>query len=194
MNYFQYAGITKREHLGMLLDRANLHGKAVEVGTHRGVFAYAFLNCWHGGELYCVDHWESGYHPDDPAALGNREEDLEETRRVLKRFSDEGRVHIIRQPSQIAVKEFEDESLDLVYIDSDHRDVEVLHEMERWWPKIRPGGMMAGHDYICPGEKEGGWGKGIQLSVDWFSKKHDLVIYLITDTGPWSFCFKKEGS
>jgi hypothetical protein len=39
------------------------------------------------------------------------------------------------------------ECLDFVYIDADHSYLGCLRDLELWWPKIRPGGMLAGHDY-----------------------------------------------
>eukprot|EP00439_Symbiodinium_sp_Y106_P040419 s4903_g4.t4 len=48
---------------------------------------------------------------------------------------------------------FEDDSLDLVYIDADHKWWSVLQDLSAWWPKVRPGGLMLrrprrmGHDF-----------------------------------------------
>lgn len=42
---------------------------------------------------------------------------------------------------------FPDESLDFVFVDADHRYESVTADLRAWWPKIRPGGAMAGHDY-----------------------------------------------
>ncbi|CAE7235670.1 unnamed protein product [Symbiodinium natans] len=42
---------------------------------------------------------------------------------------------------------FEDDSLDLVYIDADHKWWSVLQDLSAWWPKVRPGGLMMGHDF-----------------------------------------------
>lgn len=42
---------------------------------------------------------------------------------------------------------FADESLDLVYLDSDHGYDHVKAEIEAWWPKVKPDGYLAGHDF-----------------------------------------------
>eukprot|EP00931_Biecheleriopsis_adriatica_P118591 TRINITY_DN93956_c0_g1_i1.p1 TRINITY_DN93956_c0_g1~~TRINITY_DN93956_c0_g1_i1.p1 ORF type:complete len:401 (+),score=63.91 TRINITY_DN93956_c0_g1_i1:26-1228(+) len=39
------------------------------------------------------------------------------------------------------------ESLDLVFIDGDHRLESVIADIEAWWPVIRPGGILSGHDF-----------------------------------------------
>ena len=41
-----------------------------------------------------------------------------------------------------------DQSLDFVYLDSDHKYQSVKSEIEAWYPKVKVGGILAGHDYI----------------------------------------------
>ena len=40
------------------------------------------------------------------------------------------------------------ESLDFVYVDANHSYQGALEDMLAWFPKIRPGGLFAGHDYL----------------------------------------------
>jgi GT2 family glycosyltransferase len=42
---------------------------------------------------------------------------------------------------------FPNESVDFCFIDGDHSYESVTADLNAWWPKIRPGGMLAGHDY-----------------------------------------------
>lgn len=53
--------------------------------------------------------------------------------------------------SVVAAKLYEDNSLDFVFIDGDHRRENVLSDLNAWWPKVRPGGVLAGHDFDDPG-------------------------------------------
>lgn len=46
------------------------------------------------------------------------------------------------------VKEFEDASIDFVYIDARHDRKGVLEDLQAYWPKVKMGGVIAGHDYI----------------------------------------------
>jgi predicted O-methyltransferase YrrM len=46
-----------------------------------------------------------------------------------------------------ASKLFEDGSLDGVFIDADHSYEAVKQDIQNWLPKIRVGGILAGHDY-----------------------------------------------
>ena len=43
--------------------------------------------------------------------------------------------------------EFENESLDLIFIDGDHSYEGCKADIEAWLPKLKIGGFMAGHDY-----------------------------------------------
>jgi hypothetical protein len=40
-----------------------------------------------------------------------------------------------------------DEYLDFVYIDGDHKYEEVKRDIECWFPKVKKGGCIGGHDY-----------------------------------------------
>jgi hypothetical protein len=44
------------------------------------------------------------------------------------------------------VEEFEDHSLDFVFIDADHRYEPCRKDILLWKPKVRPGGFLMGHD------------------------------------------------
>ena len=44
---------------------------------------------------------------------------------------------------------FADQSLDMVFIDADHQHDAVLRDLAAWWPKIKPTGRIAGHDYTA---------------------------------------------
>jgi hypothetical protein len=43
---------------------------------------------------------------------------------------------------------FKDNSLDYIYIDGNHDYDHAKQDLKLWWPKLRPGGLMAGHDYL----------------------------------------------
>ena len=49
-----------------------------------------------------------------------------------------------------AARLFPDESIDFCFIDADHRYANVTADLAAWWPKVRHGGMLAGHDYRQP--------------------------------------------
>jgi hypothetical protein len=57
------------------------------------------------------------------------------------------RAIIIRKKSKDAVKQFEDKSLDYVFIDGEHTYHAVKEDITMWLPKVKPGGWIGGHDY-----------------------------------------------
>lgn len=57
----------------------------------------------------------------------------------------------IRKPSVEASKDFDDESCDVVFIDMQHTYEAVIEDLNHWYPKLKIGGYMAGHDAYHPG-------------------------------------------
>lgn len=183
---YNFATFTARIDLALLLPH---NATAVEIGTHRGSFAEALLQQF-DGTLYCVDHWLANYDPTDPASGGNREEDYQTTLQRLERFGP--RAIVLRTTSELASQQFADRTLDLVYIDGCHQEASVKQDMQLWWPKVKAGGMLAGHDVVCPGEPNGGWGQIIQPLLLWFCEKHGLLPFYIAEPGePWSYFVRK---
>jgi len=60
-----------------------------------------------------------------------------------------------RQSSDSAL--FFDSTLDAVFIDADHSEEAVSRDIAAWWPKVKPGGILAGHDFDEPGVAAAVW-------------------------------------
>jgi cephalosporin hydroxylase len=57
-------------------------------------------------------------------------------------------LHLLRCRSLEAARIFADGSVHFVFVDGNHHYEHVLADFRAWWPKlVRPGGMMAGHDW-----------------------------------------------
>lgn len=59
----------------------------------------------------------------------------------------EKRCHVLTMPSPQAARVFPDNFLGAVFIDGDHDYGPARADIEAWWPKVRPGGYLCGHDY-----------------------------------------------
>ena len=66
---------------------------------------------------------------------------------TLSKFEKYKNAILIRKSSEEASKNIDDNSVDFVYIDGNHFYPAVKKDIETWWPKVRSGGIMGGHDY-----------------------------------------------
>ncbi len=55
---------------------------------------------------------------------------------------------ILRGLSDVMAEGVDDASLDFVYLDADHTYSAIKSDIAAWWPKVRVGGTLAGHDYV----------------------------------------------
>lgn len=187
---FDVGTIGSRNDFGALLGTRMLKSdRAVEIGTHQGLFAQVLLKRW-TGTLHCVDPWLPGYDDEDPASHGDREADYRQAQTNLAKYKD--RCHFLRMTSREASDRFAKDSLIFCYIDGKHRHDSVLEDLSLWWTRVIPGGLLAGHDIVCPNEIEGGWGREVQPAVLEFARAVNRTIYLVPELGaPWSYYLAK---
>lgn len=74
----------------------------------------------------------------------------------------------------------EDESLDFVYIDANHSEPYVTQDIEAWAPKVRPGGIVAGHDYArikAKGEEDStNW--AVIPAINRYAHRHGIQLFI----------------
>jgi hypothetical protein len=78
-----------------------------------------------------------------------------------------------------------DNSLDFVYIDGRHEFDFVIQDIIGWSAKVRPGGIVAGHDYY------NFYQGGIILAVDAYTRAHNISLWYITKEEQPSFFWVK---
>ena len=188
----QQAPFIDRANFGNFLNEKKLKGVAVEIGTHRGEFAAQLLSQWKGKLLHCIDPWEAGYDDTDPVSQLDREADYRHALKSL--LPHHKRYNVIRDVSTSAARQIERQTLDFVYIDGNHQREYVEKDVVTWWPKLKDGGILAGHDIICPGEPDAGWGVNIQPVVLDFAARRNLTVYLVVEMQclPWSWYVEKK--
>ena len=97
-----------------------------------------------GIRIYGVDIWEfPPKGPRDPQYLTAFSHVLAN----IRKFGLLGTVALLPMTSDMAAAWFEDESLDMVFIDADHSYEAVKRDIQTWEKKLKPGGILSGHDY-----------------------------------------------
>lgn len=122
-------------------------GVGVEVGTFKGQYSKEILKRWNG-TLYMVDVWnELGDEYIDSSNHKNFEGGVYgECMNNIKGFEEHG--IMVRATSKKASEMFQDNSLDFVYIDANHAYDFVKEDIQLWYPKVKRGGWVMGHDYL----------------------------------------------
>jgi cephalosporin hydroxylase len=150
-------------------------GVMYEIGSYAGESAEMFAA--HFDEVHCVDPWEGSTHH----VPGDDEVEAEFDRRaspLLNIIKHKGR-------SVFVAQSVPDRSLDFVYIDADHTMSAVMSDLAAWWPKVRVGGEIGGHDFL-PDDFE--W-TGVARAVRMFFPRGQIILY--PDTS-WKIGWKKK--
>lgn len=180
----QSRGLKPGEHVNRseMLVNLKLEGKrCAEIGVERGNFAQEILN-QNPSYLLLVDPWkhqdEDIYHTaisdskitPDPSNV----DDIEFGKRyqeVKDKFGDNPKVTLCVSESAKASELVEPESLDFVYIDAIHTEAAVYEDMCCWWPKIKPDGILCGHDFQF---------QGVSDAVNRFCEHNNIKLSFIT--------------
>jgi len=133
-------------HLCVWANQKGAKDKAVEIGAYGGEGTVVFAKYFK--EVVSIDPWLNGYDKDDVASHQAPMKWVFNAWRDRTRDLDH--VRCIRTTSRDALVYFEDESLDFVYVDGDHRYEGVKSDLELYRPKLKKGGIMAGHDLSFP--------------------------------------------
>jgi hypothetical protein len=170
------AFLSHRHRLPQLLAARGVVGTGAEVGVQQGLYSERLLAGSKLSRLILVDPWrttEDGY--DDIANVPQSEHDrrLEEAQTRLARFGC--RAEFWRTTSVEAAANVPDASLDFVYLDARHDYESVIEDLVAWYPKVKPGGIFAGHDYLDGERPEGLF--GVKSAVDEFFADKAVVVY-----------------
>ncbi|QDT54273.1 hypothetical protein Pan44_23010 [Caulifigura coniformis] len=158
-----------------------------EVGVFQGYTSEALLRSFPDLRLWMVDRWKPY---EGRSTIGDQP--AEALERALKsttfwtQFAKDRR-RILREASPAAADRFDDHSLDFAFIDANHLYEAVCADITAWWSKIRPGGLLTGHDYGTGRDAEGIW--GVKRAVDEFADTTGSPLELGAD-GTW--CIEKR--
>lgn len=163
--------------------------RIAELGVRDGQHLRSLMTVQGVEEIWAIDMWRN------TGALA--ENDDSSPQEVLEgRFAivqglanGDPRIHISRKSTEDAAAALVS-LFDFVYIDADHSYNGVSRDIRLWWPLVKPGGYLAGHDY-CE------WPShpvkmGVIPAVDEFVAANGLTVHVDGETD-W-FVQKPEGA
>ncbi len=139
---------------------------AAEIGVFEGVNAKYMCMFCDKIKLFLVDGWDNV-----TIYTGGPVQNIDYCRILrsvtqINLFAYQDKVFFMDKDSAEAVKEFEDEFFDYVYIDGDHLYESVKTDLNLWLPKVKKGGIFGGHDVIMP---------DISRALDELIKEHNIT-------------------
>lgn len=132
-----------------------------EIGVEFGLNAKTMLRLLNIEKLYLIDP----YNKELNATSNDR--CFEETKKYLSKYHN--KIEFIRKTSENAVHDIPND-LDFIYIDSNHEYESVKKEIDLYYPKIKQGGIIGGHDF---------WASemGVCKAVLEFTEEHNLQLH-----------------
>jgi len=128
------------------------NGRVVEIGVAQGNFSHEIITRNEPNELHLIDPWEHQERDDYQTDVNNVASNEQEARfqyvsKRFKSFINTGRIKIHRDYSTNVADQFEDNSLDWIFIDGLHSYEGVKSDLEAYCDKVKDDGFIIGHDY-----------------------------------------------
>lgn len=150
---------------GKMYQKVNKLGLGVEIGVQRGHNLVNIFKSGWNGKVLAVDVW-------------NVEDEFNEAKANLSPYN----VEMVKALSTEAANGIPDASLDWVYIDAEHTFKGIYSDLYTWYPKVREGGIISGHDYL-DGNYDGYLNApyGVKEVVDNFVRENKKELHVTTD-------------
>ena len=152
--------------------------KGVELGVDRGEYSKILCDANPNLKLFCVDPWipdayEKGTYINEPPEYFNA--CYEETKKRLEGSN----CVLVRKMSADALKDFEDNSLDFVYIDANHDFPNLTFDLHNWLKKVKEGGIVAGHDYANFSYRKF---NHVKRALDAYARSYRMIPFFVCGT------------
>ena len=145
----------------------------VEIGVDKGGFSKCLMNGTTIKQFWCVDPWIDDFGSNHRPGYFDKSGDVRfnQAYESLKEFVDSGVAKMVRSTGVDAADKVPNE-LDFVYIDGDHSLEGIFYDIYTWCPKVKVGGIVAGHDY------KNGPNSGMK---DYFGKQLNFEVKTVVD-------------
>lgn len=176
---FDNSFFTYPKFYSQMVNRFPTNSKFVEIGCWKGkssaYIAVEIINSKKIIDLICIDTWEG--------SIEHKTDSYPEVKNLYAIFKEnmkplDGYYTDMKMTSLKASTFFENNSVDFVFIDASHEYEDVKNDILTWLPKIKKGGVLAGHDYwsdvtVWP---------GVRKAVNEL-----LINFTTTDEGCWIY-------
>jgi Methyltransferase domain len=184
-------------------------GVGAEIGVAEGVFSAAMLEAAEPSELHLIDPWSHLETGPDPLLASGHLESVDRAAggtfappaanaegdglfaAVAARFEGDPRVRLHRQFSYKAAPGFPDGHFDFVYVDGDHRYEFALRDLRDFAAKLKPGGLLFGHDFF-ENDFASREHYGVVEAVNAFLKRSDFRFLMLTAEPFSTFCLARR--
>lgn len=158
--------------------------QGAEIGVWAGEFSEVICQANPGLHLTCVDPWQE-YKKYNEKKNNQRRMEIAYSEACARLASFH--TTVLRMTSLQAADQIPDGSLDFVYIDANHQEPFISQDLAAWVPKVRRGGIVAGHDYHTNPKKP--WLQEVKPAVDAFTKANGIAPWyvLAADKAPSYF-------
>ncbi len=151
-----------------------------EIGVWKGAYSASLCKANPALHLLCVDPWLS--YPawlDTKNAMPKPQADrfMADAYATAQATLAGLSCTVLRSFSTDAARAVPDGSLDFVYIDANHTRAAVLEDLAAWVPKVRMGGIVAGHDYRIFTNKPT---IHVVEAVQAYTQTHDIGTWYVT--------------
>lgn len=198
-NRYGLPTIKSRREIATVLESLKMRTGA-ELGVKIGTFAEHNLNHWKScSKYYLIDLWGEQVNYADLSNINQSMQDsnFQYAQHRLSQWQD--KTVFLRQLTSKAAENIPANSLDFIYVDARHDYCGVMEDLRLYWPKLRLGGILAGHDYLdatapqlknskqdwslcANGSHHMGAVKG---AVDDFAQDHSLVVTVTYKETMW---------
>jgi hypothetical protein len=131
-----------------------------------------------------IDCWENFVHPNQNDSNSSIEYIKKIRTDLMFKYAQWKNVWLLHEFSAQAVSRFTDNYFDFIYIDGDHNYKAVKNDINIWWPKVKAGGILSGHDYCDT------W--GVKKAVDEFCEENKLTLEVTTKDEVYKTWFIKK--
>ena len=141
--------------------------EGAEIGVCKGGHALQLFKIIPGLHLYCIDPWTKY------SVRNSQKMQDENYKTTCVRLKDRN-ASILTKTSTQALADIEDGALDFIYIDGLHTFDAVMGDLINWAPKVKIGGMIAGHDYYAF------YRSGVIEAVNAYTRAHGVDAWYLT--------------